>query len=234
MVIARQAPQTYPPMIPFCSRFDSVLFTPKMTPIAGCFNFSRSPIQGCGATIRGPQAGSPPIVIPIAPSVPSCSKPSRCGLARMGGMRRSGTRSLGKTRCSWHERGAATFDPRQIEIARPHTVDRVDPLDLLAHAAMTGATARTGLSLTAKPWHHPLVKEATRPLVDDRFNLRGFLGEGQSHWSRRADLSFDNLSFARSGGGGLRADCARSAPSEPDRNRDWHRDRNFERRSDSH
>jgi hypothetical protein len=145
-------------------------------------------------------------------------------------MRRSGTRSLGKSRCSWHERGAATFDPRQIEIARPHTVDRVDPLDLHAHAAMTGATARTGLSLTAKPWHHLLVKEATRPLVDDRFNLRGFLGEGQSHWSRRADLSFDNLSFARSGGGGLRADCARSAPSEPDRNRDWHRDRHFEGR----
>jgi hypothetical protein len=30
-------------MIPFCSRFDSVLFTPKMPAIAGCFNFSRSP-----------------------------------------------------------------------------------------------------------------------------------------------------------------------------------------------
>jgi hypothetical protein len=29
MVIARQAPQICPPMIPFCSRFDSVLFTPK-------------------------------------------------------------------------------------------------------------------------------------------------------------------------------------------------------------
>jgi hypothetical protein len=46
MVIARQAPQICPPMIPFCSRFDSVLFTPKMPSIAGCFNFSRSP-QPC-------------------------------------------------------------------------------------------------------------------------------------------------------------------------------------------
>jgi hypothetical protein len=43
MVIARQAPQTCPPMIPFCSRFDSVLFTPKMPAISGSFNFSRSP-----------------------------------------------------------------------------------------------------------------------------------------------------------------------------------------------
>src|SRR4029077_9555307 len=30
----------------------------------------------------GPKAGSPPIVIPTAPSVPSCSKLSRYGLAR--------------------------------------------------------------------------------------------------------------------------------------------------------
>jgi hypothetical protein len=38
--------------------------------------------QGCGAIDSRPQAGSPLIVIPIAASVPSCSKPSRCGLAR--------------------------------------------------------------------------------------------------------------------------------------------------------
>src|SRR5438876_7550621 len=38
-------------------------------------------IQGCGATDPRPKAGSPPIVIPIAPSVPSCSKLSRYGLA---------------------------------------------------------------------------------------------------------------------------------------------------------
>src|SRR5258708_9282260 len=38
-------------------------------------------IQGCGATDPRPKAGSPLIVIPIAPSVPSCSKLSRCGLA---------------------------------------------------------------------------------------------------------------------------------------------------------
>src|SRR5713226_6218428 len=39
-------------------------------------------IQGCGAIDPHPKASSPLIVIPIAPSVPSCSKPSRCGLAR--------------------------------------------------------------------------------------------------------------------------------------------------------
>src|ERR1700736_6698246 len=38
-------------------------------------------IQGCGATDPRPKAGSPLIVIPIAPSVPSCSKLSRYGLA---------------------------------------------------------------------------------------------------------------------------------------------------------
>src|SRR5258708_36910987 len=41
-------------------------------------------IQGCGATDPRPKAGSPLIVIPIAPSVPSCSKLSRYGLARAG------------------------------------------------------------------------------------------------------------------------------------------------------
>jgi hypothetical protein len=44
MVKGRQATQICPPMIPFCSRFNSVLFSPKMPAIAGCFNFSRSPI----------------------------------------------------------------------------------------------------------------------------------------------------------------------------------------------
>ena len=39
-------------------------------------------IQGCGAMIRAPMASSPLIVIPIASSVPSCSEPSRYGLAR--------------------------------------------------------------------------------------------------------------------------------------------------------
>jgi hypothetical protein len=54
MVIARRAPLIFPPMIPFCSRFDSVLFTPKTPAIAGCFNFSRSPkydSPGLGAFI---------------------------------------------------------------------------------------------------------------------------------------------------------------------------------------
>src|SRR5258708_35053985 len=38
-------------------------------------------IQGCGATDPRPKAGSPLIVIPIAPSVPSRSKLSRYVLA---------------------------------------------------------------------------------------------------------------------------------------------------------
>ena len=41
----RQAPRVYPRMIPLCSRFDSVLFTPKMSAIASYGNFSRSPIR---------------------------------------------------------------------------------------------------------------------------------------------------------------------------------------------
>jgi hypothetical protein len=39
-------------------------------------------IQGCGGIDPRPKASSPRIVIPIAPSVPSRSKPSRCGLPR--------------------------------------------------------------------------------------------------------------------------------------------------------
>src|SRR3984893_2732085 len=41
-------------------------------------------IQGCGAIDPRPKAGSPLIAIPTAPSVPSCSKLSRCGLATAG------------------------------------------------------------------------------------------------------------------------------------------------------
>jgi len=39
-----QAPRIYPRMIPLCSRFDSVLFTPKMSAIACHGNYSRSPL----------------------------------------------------------------------------------------------------------------------------------------------------------------------------------------------
>src|SRR6266851_8670908 len=39
-------------------------------------------IQGCGAIDPRPKASSPLIAIPTAPSVPSCSKLSRCGLAK--------------------------------------------------------------------------------------------------------------------------------------------------------
>ena len=41
----RQGPRIYPPMIPLCSRFDSVLFTPNMSAIASYGNFSRSPLN---------------------------------------------------------------------------------------------------------------------------------------------------------------------------------------------
>jgi hypothetical protein len=46
----RQAPRSYPQMIPLCSRFDSVLFTPKMSVIASYGNYSRSPLDfpACG------------------------------------------------------------------------------------------------------------------------------------------------------------------------------------------
>src|SRR5450759_211360 len=41
----RQAPRIYPRMIPLCSRFDSVLFTPKMSAIASYGDYSRSPLK---------------------------------------------------------------------------------------------------------------------------------------------------------------------------------------------
>src|ERR1035437_5720382 len=40
----RQAPRICPRMIPLCSRFDSVLFTPKMFRIASYGDYSRSPL----------------------------------------------------------------------------------------------------------------------------------------------------------------------------------------------
>ena len=39
----RQAPRIYPRMIRLCSRFNSVLFTPKMSAIPSYGNYSRSP-----------------------------------------------------------------------------------------------------------------------------------------------------------------------------------------------
>jgi len=41
-------------------------------------------IQVCGARIRARMASSPLIVIPTTTSMPSCSEPSRCGLAGGG------------------------------------------------------------------------------------------------------------------------------------------------------
>jgi hypothetical protein len=40
----RQAPRIYPRMIRLCSRFDSVLFTPKISEIPSYGNYSRSPL----------------------------------------------------------------------------------------------------------------------------------------------------------------------------------------------
>jgi hypothetical protein len=50
------------------------------SPIAGRLGCCR--IQGRGAIDPRPESGLPLIVIPTAPSVPSCSKLSRCGLTR--------------------------------------------------------------------------------------------------------------------------------------------------------
>jgi hypothetical protein len=43
-------------MIPLCSRFDSVLFTPKMSAIASYSNFSRSPVDYSALTYLGLQS----------------------------------------------------------------------------------------------------------------------------------------------------------------------------------
>src|ERR1039457_2671644 len=43
----RQAHRIYPQMIRLCSRFDSVLFTPKMSESPSYGNYSRSPIVSC-------------------------------------------------------------------------------------------------------------------------------------------------------------------------------------------
>src|SRR5450759_145548 len=55
----RQAPRIYSRMIPLCSRFDSVLFTPKTSAIASYGNYSRSPCDArpsgdAFCTCRGP------------------------------------------------------------------------------------------------------------------------------------------------------------------------------------
>src|ERR1019366_2166087 len=60
----RQAPRVYPRMIPLCSRFDSVLFTPKMSAIASYGNFSRSPYaQDLGNFPKGQVRTLPEIAI---------------------------------------------------------------------------------------------------------------------------------------------------------------------------
>ena len=52
-------------------------------------------IQGCGAIDPRPKASSPLIAIPTAPSVPSCSKLSRYGLARAEHATSTAKRKLG-------------------------------------------------------------------------------------------------------------------------------------------
>jgi hypothetical protein len=57
-----QAPRIYPRMIRLCSRFDSVLFTPKISEIPSYCNYSRSPILIQAATPAaavGPMSGWP-------------------------------------------------------------------------------------------------------------------------------------------------------------------------------
>lgn len=60
---------------------------------------TRTEYKGCGAMIRAPQANSPPIVIPIAPSVPSCSKSASRWWARD---------ARGTGYCSWQWRCSAS------------------------------------------------------------------------------------------------------------------------------
>src|SRR5450759_1594697 len=50
----RQAPRICPRMIPLCSRFDSVLFTPKMFRIASYGDYSRSPKHSSSAFVERP------------------------------------------------------------------------------------------------------------------------------------------------------------------------------------
>jgi hypothetical protein len=49
----RQAPRIYPRMIRLCSRFDSVLFTPKISEIPSYGNYSRSPLVGLDFAMPG-------------------------------------------------------------------------------------------------------------------------------------------------------------------------------------
>src|ERR1019366_6422729 len=48
----RQAPRFYPRMIRLCSRFDSVLFTPKVSEISSYGNYSRSPLVIASSVAR--------------------------------------------------------------------------------------------------------------------------------------------------------------------------------------
>ena len=67
-------------------------------------------IQGCGAIDPRPKAGSPLIVIPIAPSVPSCSKLSRCGLAKAGACRKVGATANLDSSCARRRKQSAGRD----------------------------------------------------------------------------------------------------------------------------
>jgi len=98
-------------------------------------------IQGCGAIDPRPKAGSPLIVIPIASSVPSCSKLSRCGLAKAGACRKVGATANLDSSCARRRKQSAGRDEEtgfQIEqkkekrcaalsklLDKPHT--RVSP-----------------------------------------------------------------------------------------------------------
>src|SRR6478735_5016069 len=66
-------------------------------------------IQGCGATDPRPKAGSPLIVIPIAPSVPSCSKLSGYGL-KLGVCRKVGAAANLDSSCARRRQQTAGRD----------------------------------------------------------------------------------------------------------------------------
>src|ERR1700751_3746519 len=67
-------------------------------------------IQGFGATDLRPKAGSPLIVIPIAPSVPSCSKLSRYGPGKGEACRKVGATANLDSSCARRPGAAAGRD----------------------------------------------------------------------------------------------------------------------------
>jgi hypothetical protein len=79
----RQAPRIYPRMIRLCSRFDSVLFTPKMSAIPSYGNYSRS-LKWKSATSVSSRSAGPGRSSSIAPPKPKCAAPDSSATTRQG------------------------------------------------------------------------------------------------------------------------------------------------------